>query len=584
MASVLLIREFLLVALQRTDQTTLAPGNAVPPSLALWGVALLLAGSYAGASVLSYDNQVVGQRVVKVVELAIMDRLVRHLLTLSVGFFDRTSHGDLIQAIRHDVAGLRLIVMSYATILMEGTVTLGLLGAAFWMSPRLSFWVLLILPLACLPIVRVARRTHARSFIERRTGYVVFDVLLQIFRGIRTIKAYQGEAQEVRTTIDKAERYLDEQIRIVQIREMSGVVLESLGGLSIAAVIIVGGLEVMHGLLDWPALLAFLMAVRAVHGPLDHVNTNLMQIQRYGAAAHRITELLAEQPEVRDRLDARPFRYPPRSITVDDVSFSYGNGLVLQGISVEAKAGETIGIAGPSGSGKTTLLSLLARFYDPTAGTIRFDGVDLRELSLADLYRQLAIVTQEPFLFETTVRENIRCGRPDATDPEVDHAARLAEIHDEIASLPEGYETVLGTVGRRLSGGQAQRVNVARAIVKNPPLLLLDEATSSLDSVAEAKVQRAIDRLMEGRTSFIAAHRLSTLRHADRIIVLDRGRCVGLGTHEELLRDCLLYREMWAAQRFGEPVVPRLAPAEPESPGDDLDDDFVLTQQNRGRY
>src|SRR5262249_55969497 len=199
-----------------------------------------------------------------------------------------------------------------------------------------------------------------------------------------------------------------------------------------------------------------------------------------------------------------------------------------------AWAGETIGVAGPSGSGKTTLLSLVARFYDPSVGAVRFDGRDVREFRLRDVYRQLAIVTQEPFLFAASVRENIRCGRPDASDAEVEDAAHVAEIHEEILALPLGYDTALGVGGRILSGGQAQRINVARAILKNAPILLLDEATSSLDSIAEEKVQRAIDKLMAGRTSFIVAHRLSTLRHADRILVLDQGKCVGLGAHDEL--------------------------------------------------
>src|SRR5262249_9176285 len=204
-------------------------------------------------------------------------------------------------------------------------------------------------------------------------------------------------------------------------------------------------------------------------------------------------------------------------------------------------------------SGKTTLLGLVARFYDPTAGTVCFDGQDVRTLRLQDVYRQVAIVTQEPFLFATTVRENIRCGRPAASDAEVEAAARSAEIHDEILAMPLGYDTLLGPAGRILSGGQAQRVNIARAILKDAPILLLDEATSSLDSIAEAKVQLAIDRLMEGRTSCIVAHRLSALRHADRILVLDRGAVAALGPHEVLLRDCPLYRRMWETQLLGEP-------------------------------
>ncbi len=556
MSSVLLIREFLFGVLAKGDGLAATVAQRFGAETALWAVALLLICSYAGASALWYDSQVVRQRFVALVELALMERLVRHLLTLSVGFFDRSSHGDLLHALRQDVSDLRVVLMAGGTVVMEGVAAVGLLAAAAWISPSLAFWALIVLPLAALPLVLIARWTRARSLDERQTGYVIFDVILQILRGIRIIKAYQGEDQEAATTIERARRFFEEQTRLVRIRELSTVVLETLAGLSIAAVIIVGGLQVMHGEIEWPQLLAFLMAVRMLHGPLDHINLALMLVQRHRAAADRIAALLGEQAEICDAPDAQALTGAPRRIALDRVAFSYSDRQVLEGVSLELRAGETLGIAGPSGAGKTTLLSLVARFYDPTAGAVRFDGIDLRALRLRDVYRQIALVTQEPFLFETTVRENIRCGRPEATDAEVETAARGAEIHDEIAALPLGYDTLLGVGGRGLSGGQAQRINVARALVKNAPILLLDEATSSLDSIAEVKVQRAIDRLQQGRTSLIVAHRLSTLRHADRILVLDHGRPVGLGSHEQLLRTCLLYRQMWETQHLGEVTAP----------------------------
>ena len=230
------------------------------------------------------------------------------------------------------------------------------------------------------------------------------------------------------------------------------------------------------------------------------------------------------------------------------VDFTFNQKAVLENVSFTVQAGETLGIVGPSGAGKTTLLSLVARFYDPSDGRMTVDGDDLRNLRLQDIYSKLAIVTQDPFLFSTSIRENILCGRPDATQEEVEAAARAAEIHDEIMAMPDGYQTMVGQGGRALSRGEAQRVNVARAILKNAPILLLDEATSSLDSYSEARVQRAVDQLAVGRLCISVAHRLSTLRNASRILVLEQGRAVGLGTHKELLENCVTYRRLWEAQ------------------------------------
>lgn len=402
-----------------------------------------------------------------------------------------------------------------------------------------------------LPIYLIAKRTLGRSYAVRKSGYVLFDVILQLLRGIRVIKTYRGEQEEARTAIEKGRRYFDELIEMVRVRALAQVVLESLAGLGIVTVVVVGGLDVMRGELTWPSLLALLMAVRALHGPLNNINAAYVEMRSRGAAVDRITRLLAERPDVPDAPDAAPLAAAPSVIDFENVAFAYESRTVLRDLTFRIRAGEMIGIAGPSGVGKTTLLNLFARFYDPTTGVIRFDGRDLRQYRLADVYDKLAIVTQEPFLFASSVGENIRCGRPGATEAEIEAAARAAEIHDDIRELPEGYDTQIGIGGHGLSTGQAQRVNIARALLKNAPILLLDEATSSLDSLAEAKVQRAIDRLVVGRTTLVVAHRLSTLRHADRILVLDRGRCVAFGPHAEVLASSALYRRLCETQQVG---------------------------------
>lgn len=546
---ILLIKEFLSGTLGGGDATaTAALAASLGTTGALWVVAGLLFGAYVGGSLFAYDNQVTQQRIVKILELGVMERLIRHLLSLSVPFFDRHQHGDIIQAVRSDITQLRLVVTSLSTIVFEALLALALVTAAIALSPWLTLWGLVVLPLLILPIYAIAKRTLASSYAVRKTGYVLFDVVLQILTGIRIIKAYRGEEAEARTGIDHGRRYFDELVEMVRIRAMSTVVLESMAGLGIVVVIVLGGFQVMHGALAWPSLLAFVMAMRSLQGPLNNINMHYVQIQTYGASVQRLEELFREKPEIADRPDARRLLTPPQTIAFENVGFAYADRTVLDSISFEVRAGETIGIVGPSGAGKSTLLNLLVRFYDPTSGRVLFDGVDLREYRLRDVYDQIAIVTQEPFLFAASVRDNIRYGRPAATDAEVEAAARDAYIHEEILQLPDGYDTPIGVGGRGLSGGQRQRINVARAILKNAPILLLDEATSALDSVAEAEVQRAIDRLMANRTSFIIAHRLSTLRHADRLLVLDSGRLAGFAPESQLIAECTTFARAFAQQ------------------------------------
>jgi ABC-type multidrug transport system fused ATPase/permease subunit len=547
-ATILLIRDFLggVLGARPADAAAASTGGA-----GLWTAVLLLFVAFLGAALLTYDTRVTEQRIVKVIELGTMERLIRQLLGLSVGFFDRRTHGDLIQSVRQDVTYLRSVTLAVANLALEALQAVGLMVAAIVLSPALALWAFVLVPLAAAPIFFIARRTLAHAFGVRRKGVVLFDVILQLLHGIRIIKIYQGEGIEADRTVSRARNYFDEVIAMERVRALAGVVLGTLGGLSFIAVIVVGGLQVMRGSLAWPDLLAFLMAVRAAHGPLGNVNTNYLEIQRYGAAVEHLDALLHERPEIDDRPGARPLAAGPAVIAGEGLRFVVGDTVVLDGISFHLRAGETLGIAGPSGAGKTTLLNLVARFYDPDAGAVRFDDVDLRDLRLRDVQSRIAIVTQDPFLFSTTVRENIRCGRPAATDGEIEDAARAAEIHEEIMAMPDGYDTVVGHGGRTLSRGEAQRVNIARAILKNAEILLLDEATSSLDSYSEARVQRAIDRLARGRLVLSVAHRLSTLRHASRILVLEGGRPVGLGTTAELLAGCPTFQRLWHARSAG---------------------------------
>jgi ABC-type multidrug transport system fused ATPase/permease subunit len=547
-ASVLLVRAFLGGVLGRETGIARRLAESFGASVALWAVAGALVVTQIGAAVLAYAAQVSQQRLVAAVELGTMERLINHLLGLSAGFFDRRTHGDLIQTLRQDVSQLRTVAVAAATMVLDALNALALIGAAVALSPRLAVLAFVLVPVAAFPIYLVARRTLAQSFGVRRKGVVLFDVLLQLIRAIRIIKVYQGERIEATRTVGQAREYFDEVIAMERTRALARVALEALAALSLVTVIIAGGLQVLGGTLGWPELLAFLIAARAAQGPLNNVNTSYMEMQRYGSSVAHIDALLTERPEVRDPASPLPITTTPRRLAAESVSFAFGDTAVLDDVSFDVRAGETLGIAGPSGAGKTTLLNLVARFYDPTRGTIRLDGTDLRDLRLSDVYGHIAIVAQDPFLFASSIRDNIRCGRANATDVEVEHAARVAEIHDDIVAMPDGYETMVGHAGRALSRGESQRVNIARAVLKNAPILLLDEATSSLDSFSEAKVQRAIDRLAAGRMTIAIAHRLSTLRSASRILVIDDGRVAGFGTHTELLDSCAVYRQLWDAQ------------------------------------
>jgi ABC-type multidrug transport system fused ATPase/permease subunit len=549
MTAILLIREFLNGVLGNGGGLAARVAAMFGPATALWVVAFLLIATYVASSLVTFDNQVTQQRIVKVLELGMMERLIRHILGLSVPFFDRQSHGDIIQAIRIDVSQLRTVVLSMARLFLNACIVAALFGAALMLSVRLTLWSLVVLPLAVIPIVLTARRILARSFAVRRTGYVLYDVILQLLQGIRVIKVFQAEEAEAKAAIEKGRAYFDQLIEMVRVRSLASVYMGSLSGLGIVVVIVVGGFDVMNGRLEWPSLLAFLMALRSIHGPLNQINSSYVSVKNHAAAVQRIGEILEMRPEVVDSPGAAPMVSAPMTIRFDEVSFAYDEERVLDRVTFEVAAGETIGIVGPSGAGKTTLLNLIARFYDPSSGRVLFDDRDLCDVRLADLYDKISVVTQDPFLFSASVADNIAFGRENASRGEIVVAARAAGIDDEIRALPEGYDTVIGIGGHGLSGGQAQRVSIARALLKDAPILLLDEATSSLDSISEVRVQKAIDRLMEGRTTFIVAHRLSTLRNAGRLLVLDSGRLAGIGSHDELLQTCPLYGRLWGAQQ-----------------------------------
>jgi ABC-type multidrug transport system fused ATPase/permease subunit len=535
-------------ALREVLITLSRPGGVGPGVLVVGALAVFTVWLLRSAGV--FAAQLFSARLAHRVELEWMSRVLEKLLTLSVRFFDKSSRGDLVMTAYNDARGVRAVTLQLGQLVLYLSQLGGLMVAAWLMSPKLALIGLLSVPLGLIPVYWLGQQLTEAARRERKQAVSLQDSYLQLTSGIRVIKVNRGESQVLERGRQVSQLLWRHVLRHTQTQGLARLLLESVSGLGLILVLVIGGRDVAAGHLPWQSLLGLLLAVMAVYAPV----VGLLQL--YGSVRimipnlDRLDRILEAVPEIQDRPGARRLLDGPAMIELQNVSFAYENQPALHGISAVIHRGETIGVVGPTGAGKSTLLSLLLRFYDPTEGAIFFDGIDLRDLRHADLMQASSIVLQEPFLFIDTIANNIRIGRPAATMEEVVAAAKAANVHDEILQMELGYDTVVGTgpEARGLSGGQKQRICVAAALLKNAPILFLDEATNSLDSMSEAKVQAAIERLMQRRTTFVIAHRFSTFRNADRIMVLDDGRLVGFAPHERLLATCETYRELWASQ------------------------------------
>ena len=531
----------LLVTLSR-------PGGVARGVLIVGALGVFAAWLLRSAAV--YTARTFAARLAGRVELAWMCQVLEKLLTLSVRFFDKSSRGDLTMTAYNDTRAVRMVTLYFGEVLLYVTQLVGLLVVAWAMSPKLMVIGLLSVPVGAVPVFWLGQRLTEAARRERKQAVSLQDSYLQVTSGIRVIKVNAGESKILERARQVSQLLWRSALSQTQTQGLARLLLEGISGFGLILVLVVGGADVAAGRMPWQSLLGLLLAVMAVYAPV----VGLLEV--YGGVRvllpglDRLDAILRAVPDVHDRRGARPLLGGPATIELRNVSFVYSDQPALGEISAVIHRGETIGIVGPTGAGKSTLLSLLLRFYDPTQGAILFDGVDLRDVRHRDLMRLSSIVLQEPFLFIDTIANNIRIGRPEATMEDVVAAARAADVHDEISQMEAGYETIVGTgpEARGLSGGQKQRICVAAALLKNAPMLFLDEATNSLDSVSEAKVQTAVERLMQHRTTFVIAHRFSTLRNADRIIVLDQGRMVGFDSHARLLDTCPTYRMLWASQ------------------------------------
>ena len=471
-------------------------------------------------------------------------RLFEHLLNLPLSFFTRNSTGELISR-NNDITILQnLIGVSLVTVIKEPCTLVTLVSGMLVLDWKLAIISLLVFPLCVIPITVYSRKGRRASAAIQTEAAALGRVMYESFTGNRIIKAYNLEDLVVRQFKATLAKFRSNFMRVVRATETPGPLIEFAGALGIAAML----LYLRGRNTNVLQLGGFMYCLLSIYPPVKALTRLHSQLSQAQAATQRVFELLATDNTLTDPAHPVPLRAAGAEIHFDNVSFGYGSEMVLRGIQLKVKPGQMVALVGRTGTGKTTLTNLHLRFYDPTSGAIRIGGVDLRDTALRDLRSQIAVVTQEVILFNDTIRNNIACGRAGATAAEVEEAAKNAHAHDFILEKPGGYEAGIGEKGVTLSGGQRQRLSIARAILKNAPILILDEATSSLDNEAERAVQADLDELMKGRTTICIAHRLSTVRNADVILVLDHGRIAESGRHDELLALGGIYHKLYYLQ------------------------------------
>lgn len=494
----------------------------------------------------TYLMSYIGQRVI----IDIREAVYRQLQRLSLGYFDKRQTGAIMSSVTNDVSALQAaLVDSMVEMVTEAMILIGSLGAMFFLHWKLSLLTLITMPLVLQAINTFGKKLRKAGRILQERAADITAILQETISGIRVIKSFAREDYEIDRFKQENFYNFRAQMKTSQLLATLTPVIEFLSAIGVTVIIWYGGMEVINGNLTSGALIAFLIYVVNLANPVKRLSRVYGNIQKSLAAADRVFDILDTEPDIKDMPGAVALPAIEGHVALQHLSFAYSPGqYALRDVSLEVKPGQTVAIVGPSGAGKTTIANLLPRFYEATEGSILVDGKDIRTVTMQSLRQQIGIVPQETVLFNGTVYDNILYGRLNATHEDVIAAAKAANAHNFIDRMPDQYQTQIGERGAKLSGGQRQRISIARAILKDPRILILDEATSALDTESEKLVQQALDKLMIGRTSFVIAHRLSTVQRADMIVVLDKGRLVEQGTHSELLASGGLYSTLYQVQ------------------------------------
>ena len=497
--------------------------------------------AYGSGYLLSY----VGQEVIR----RLRNRLYNHIQDLPLAFFQRNKTGDLMSRITNDVAIVSAMFTSAITgSIRDGFSIIGLIAVTFFLIPKLAVFTFIVFPIAGYPLYYFGRKIRRVRLGVQEAWADINAFLHEAFTGTKIVKAFCMEEHEKKRFAQKSRGIFRLEMKENRVREMSSPLMELLGGLGIGFIIWYGGRQVIAGTYSFGAFMSFLTAVGLMYQPLKKISRLNNAIQRGMAAIERIYDILEQKSDLIETDTPVEIRPGSHRITFENVSFKYDRDLVLKNINLKAEVGEIIALVGVSGGGKTSLVNLIPRFYDPTEGRILLGEVDIRQVAIEALRARIAMVTQEPILFNDSIRNNIAYGMLTASEQQIEAAAKAAYAYDFIKGFPEGFNTSIGELGGKLSGGQRQRICIARALLKDAPILILDEATSSLDSESEILVQKALGNLMKGRTTFVIAHRLSTIGNADRIIVIVDGRIVEEGRHDDLLDRRQEYYKLYQMQ------------------------------------